>query len=1257
MVSKSNMEKRSNYDPERIRELEQELRESREIIKKLKESEAKSRSIIDYSPEGVFLIDEKGKYLEVNPAVCRITGYSKDELLTLSIQDILYAEDLEEALQHIRDVEEKGFAHGVSRFITKEGEIHYWEVSAAKVREKRILGYVMDITERKKNEEALRLSEKHNAFLAHSAIELVEFTSVQEIYKYTAHKLYELLEGNSIITLVEYNHNANRWKMKAVEGVGKKSAELSKILGFDINNLEGVITSRYYERIASGKVEEMNFDLTEYLSNKVANAINKAVKKLFGIDKVYCISFQHDNQVLGNITFSTNKESKPINATLIEAFIQQVSTIIKKLNAEAKIREKDLEFRKLSANVPDLIFQFTRRPDGSYFVPIASEGIKNIFGCRPEDVADNFDAISRVLHPDDAERVIADIEHSARHLTYFTCEFRVLIPGKPVQWILSRSTPEKLPDGSVTWYGFNANITEHKKVEETLEESATGLREAQRLANIGNWTWNLKTGELNLSDEMYSIIGMEKTAKVLDVSSHKKYYTPESWERFSKATENAMRTGKSYEIELDVLPANGKMRHTVARGEARYGPDGKVEQLSGTLQDITYRKQAEIIKQSQYNIAVATITTRSFNDLIDIIRKELDKIFDAKNFFIALYNEETGMLHSPLFVDEKDDIHEWPAEKSLTGYLIKQNRPLLLQKSDILRLHEEGVIEIMGPLAEAWMGVPLKMGKNILGAVVFQNYHNANVYDQSSLEVLELIAHELSLFIDRQNAEDKANKLTRAVEQSSVAVIITNRQGAIEYVNPFFTQLTGYRIEEVKGQIPSILQAGNQSKEFHKKLWDVILSGNNWEGEFIDKKKTGELYWGQAVISPIVNADGLITHFVSINEDITERKKMVEDLIQAKDKAQQSDRLKSAFLANMSHEIRTPMNGILGFLELLSDPDLGEDVKAGYLDIVKKSGQRLLSTINDIIEISKIESGDMMVSMQEIKLTHFLSYYYDFFLPQAKGKGLQLEFIPCKSCPDTIVSDNSKLDSILTNLIKNAIKFTEKGKVAFGCEQKDKKTLLFYVKDTGKGIPPDKIDLVFERFIQADNLNTRVYEGAGLGLSITKAYVEYLGGKIWVVSEPGKGSCFFFTLPIVEHDHASSVITKNEEDRSAPLPKKLKLLICEDDNVSFMFLEAVLKKYDFEIKRCVNGQEAVQYCQSNPDVDLILMDIGMPVMDGYEATRCIRKFNKDVVIIAQTAFAISRDSEKVKEAGCNDYLPKPINKERLFEIIKKYFNT
>jgi len=365
----------------------------------------------------------------------------------------------------------------------------------------------------------------------------------------------------------------------------------------------------------------------------------------------------------------------------------------------------------------------------------------------------------------------------------------------------------------------------------------------------------------------------------------------------------------------------------------------------------------------------------------------------------------------------------------------------------------------------------------------------------------------------RKQAEEQLKLLNRAVESSSVSVVIADAEGNIVYTNPWFTQITGYPKEEVFGRKLRILNTGKLSESDSEELWRAISSGNDWSGEYQNRRKNGEYYWEESVISPILSSTGELANVISINEDITERKKMIEDLVDTKEKAQESNRLKSAFLANISHEIRTPMNRILGFLELIQEPDLDEEEKADYINIVKKSGQRLLSTINDLIEISKIESGDMQVNRQEIRIQQFLSYYYDFFSPQANEKGLHLKLVRYKAAPETIFTDKSKFNSILNNLIKNAIKFTEKGCIEFGCEQKDKNNLLFYVKDTGKGIHPEKIDLIFERFMQEEISLTRGYEGSGLGLSITKTYIEVLGGKIWVESEPGKGSCFYFTIP------------------------------------------------------------------------------------------------------------------------------------------------
>ncbi len=405
-------------------------------------------------------------------------------------------------------------------------------------------------------------------------------------------------------------------------------------------------------------------------------------------------------------------------------------------------------------------------------------------------------------------------------------------------------------------------------------------------------------------------------------------------------------------------------------------------------------------------------------------------------------------------------------------------------------------------------------------------------------------------------------------------------------------------------------------------------------------------------------------------QDITERKEIEEDLIKAKEKAEESDRLKSAFLANMSHEIRTPMNGILGFAELMKEPNITGEEKQEYISIIEKSGTRMVNIINDIVDISKIESGQMQVSFSETDVNKQLEFICNFFRPEAEQRGLRISFQNTLAEKESVIqTDRQKIYAILTNLVNNAIKFTHKGSIEFGCEYgsgvvetvhalslKKPKSLTFYVKDTGIGIRHEQLGIIFERFRQGSESLNRKYEGAGLGLSISKAYVEMLGGRIWAESEEGKGSTFYFTIPCTtgaeEKIESKITILDNSTEKPAHM---LKILIAEDDAESAILLSKIVQKFNKEAFMARTGLEALEICRKNPDIDLILMDIQMPEMDGYEATRQIRKFNQSVVIIAQTAFALSGDKELALEAGCNDYISKPIKRKLLMETINKHF--
>lgn len=392
------------------------------------------------------------------------------------------------------------------------------------------------------------------------------------------------------------------------------------------------------------------------------------------------------------------------------------------------------------------------------------------------------------------------------------------------------------------------------------------------------------------------------------------------------------------------------------------------------------------------------------------------------------------------------------------------------------------------------------------------------------------------------------------------------------------------------------------------------------------------------------------------------RKKSEQALIIAKERAEESDKLKSAFLANMSHEIRTPMNGILGFAELLKEPELTGDQQQKYIRIIEKSGVRMLNIINDLIDISKIEAGLMNVSINNSNINEQIEFIYNFFKPEVESKGMTLSYSNFLADKESVIqTDGEKVYTILTNLVKNAIKYSEKGSIDFGyrfipkTNNNDIDTLEFFIKDNGIGIPENRQDAIFERFIQADISDRMARQGAGLGLSITKAYVEMLGGKIWVKSEPGNGSVFYFTLPYKTPVHS----TQKEEFIISQdnIISNLKILIAEDDEPSELLIQLEVEKYSKEILKAHSGIEAIELCRNHPDIDLILMDIQMPVINGYDATKKIREFNKKVIIIAQTAFGLTGDKEKAMEAGCSGYMSKPINGIILKGIIEEKFKN
>jgi len=398
--------------------------------------------------------------------------------------------------------------------------------------------------------------------------------------------------------------------------------------------------------------------------------------------------------------------------------------------------------------------------------------------------------------------------------------------------------------------------------------------------------------------------------------------------------------------------------------------------------------------------------------------------------------------------------------------------------------------------------------------------------------------------------------------------------------------------------------------------------------------------------------------YLSLNEEITESldriKKMNDDLILSKNKAEEADKLKSAFLANMSHEIRTPLNAILGFASFLKNPDINRDRTDEFVDIIDASGHQLLSIINDILEISQIESGHISITMERVNISKLLNELSVQFKKEATARNLDLVLNINNSAEDIVTrTDGSRVRQVLLNLLNNALKFTHEGKIEFAARVA-RNQVIFYVKDTGIGIDPDNQAVIFEPFRQVETTITRNYGGNGLGLSISRALVERLGGKISVNSVPNKGSIFSFTIPYITEKQPEV-----GEVRATPSNYDWKnhvILVAEDEIYNYRFIEEMLTATSAKVLHARDGIEAVELVRQNPDISLVIMDLKMPEMDGYKATELIKNLRPGLPVIAQTATVFNDIKEEGNRAAFDEYFSKPIEMKVFMQVIDAYLD-
>lgn len=680
------------------------------------------------------------------------------------------------------------------------------------------------------------------------------------------------------------------------------------------------------------------------------------------------------------------------------------------------------------------------------------------------------------------------------------------------------------------------DITKRKTAENSMLESEERFNLVMQATKDGIFDKNLLTNEIYFSPGWKKMLGYRDNELPNHSSVWEKLISPEDLRKSESMMEKLIeRKIDRYKLEFKLKHKNGHWIDVMSRAEAIFDKNGKAIRIVGTHVDISDRKRSEKIQQVIFNISNAVSKADSLEKLLRQVQTELGTIIDTTNFYVALYDQATNKLTLPFCSDEKDNFAEIPAGKILTNHVIKCKQPLLATRQELEKLLDKKLVESFGSAQKVWLGVPLKIEGKVTGVIAVQSYSNENAYTQADSKMLEFIAEQIGILIDRKNAE--------------------------------------------------------------------------------------------------------------------------EVLRDALKKAKESDRLKSAFLATISHELRTPLNAIIGFSDFL-DRYTGPDEVEKFSTIIKNSGYHLLSIVNDLFDLTLIQSGETKINKEEITVNSVLMQVQSIIADKQRRSDkthIELQMLPNPNGDALLYTDANKLKQILINLLKNALKFTEKGWIKYGYkirEHKQQKEVMFFVKDSGIGIDKSKHSLIFDMFRQVDDHSTRRFGGTGIGLSVAKQLTQILGGQIWVESEMGKGSTFYFTIPLKKAPKQNKSNNQQIIDRTE-YSKKI-ILIVEDDRLSFEYARYAVKSLGINWLWAKNGKEAIDIYSKNRGIDLVLMDINMPVMDGFEATQKLKNINPDLPIIAQTAHAIAGDREKILLSGCDDYLSKPISKKLLVEMIDKY---
>ena len=724
--------------------------------------------------------------------------------------------------------------------------------------------------------------------------------------------------------------------------------------------------------------------------------------------------------------------------------------------------------------------------------------------------------------------------------------------------------------------------------------------------------------------------------------------SPESVQVFDQLFAVVQKRGFGEPVEYEVVRKDGSRFPVLVNATARMDETGNFLHSRATVFDITERKKQEKRQSRQRQTLEKLALGVSRSEILESIIQYLSQELPEAVCSILIVDAEKRQL----LLGARSGLPTGVAAISQCGVIQDKISPPTVSQRPSLGIYHQ-LMQNAGFAAQHTEWIVAGNGQ-LLGALVI-HWRQIKPISPDDMELMIEAAHWAGIAIENVNTREQLRKLSTAVDQSPAATVITDLKGDITYVNPRFTDVTGYSLTEAIGKNPRILKSGRTPPEVYQDLWQTIAAGQEWKGEFLNRKRNGGLFWEKASITAIRDEQGTVSAYLAVKEDITEQKFAQQALLRAKEEAESATRMKSAFLANMSHEIRTPMNAILGFTELLLRDDSLSVQQRHYLTTVSRSGEHLLELLNDVLETSKIEAGQMRINSAPFDIRLMLDYLDSMFRQKIEDKSLVFSVDADRLEYGHFVADQQKLRQIVINLLGNALKFTQAGRIDLRvwtepCSggEPTECYLFFEVADTGIGIAAAEQESIFQVFSQTRE--GAQIGGTGLGLSISRSLARMMGGDIVVESEPGKGSCFRV------HICARAVVAA----KLRPMKKRVvglvesgarrRILIVDDEILNREFLQSFLLQIGFDVAEATDGDTALGLIASwQPD--LVLMDVMMPGMDGNATTRKIREQWPELKVVGLSANVFEEAERKAYESGMNLYVRKPYKEIELLHAI------